>query len=551
MTQSAWGLRPTIERTVETGLEEILKPPAAHPAVGLEEFHWPGKGKPATDNSEAVEVVVAALAGPHVGLKGPLKGFLTSGSASASAAVQQLIASSNLDWTFEDPLRRTFIAAWTAALYGFSGEAATALNRYLLLVEPYEAVVEMLSDEPRMNTESAVDVIHEMLALFGQPPLTSPEHRMDAYLNVVMAWANVLAVLETGEVGEFRVVTQQGDSYAYALSKEDMTSTLGEIQRDMWHTMSRDWTSFVLPMELAINHVVRVSADIQDGKRQITVEMETALLPPPEISLRNVSSYLGRVFRVYRDRAAREGHSSVTIRLAHNPIKRMWPEVVSAPANMTEEAIRGWRVRFLESLEKFRHAGISRSLAREWVDRLEEEKGSPQATVVNIRILDTPRDAAGQEEAAVEQLSAADFTRRTGQATLPGTSSVYIIAGLEERTRIHLFAQATLFAQFERWVSQRVETLPPGLVIATAELPSDPGNLKAPGLVLKDIYLGLPFEAPSSILPILEMSLAAPLPSLATLIFHALKGKAGEVKAVIGMTSWVDANNRRIFAFFA
>jgi len=176
--------------------------------------------------------------------------------------------------------------------------------------------------------------------------------------------------------------------------------------------------------------------------------------------------------------------------------------------------------------------------------------GHKRLRALRMHWVATKAIGSGQEEVVVEQTTPANFTSRSGQSAPAGTSAVFVVSGLQGRTRIRLFAQAPLFDQFAHWAAEQLRELPEGLFFSVTALPADPAQLQAPGLVLKDAMLDLPFPADRSILAILEKHLSDSLPALETVLFHALTGKAGQVKALIGMTTWTDANGKRIFAFF-
>ncbi len=157
---------------------------------------------------------------------------------------------------------------------------------------------------------------------------------------------------------------------------------------------------------------------------------------------------------------------------------------------------------------------------------------------------------SGLEETTVREVTPMEFTRLSGQPTPPDTRAVLVFSGLEEQTRVQLFAQAPLFAPFAQWAQDHLAELPEGLSLFVLPLPDNPSQLQAPGLVLKDALLNLPFPADRSTLPILERYRSDPLPALAPVLYYAFTGKTGQIKALIGMTSWIDANGKRIFAFF-
>ncbi|MBI3323320.1 MAG: HD domain-containing protein [Candidatus Omnitrophica bacterium] len=159
--------------------------------------------------------------------------------------------------------------------------------------------------------------------------------------------------------------------------------------------------------------------------------------------------------------------------------------------------------------------------------------------------------AAGLEEGrvTVERITPEGFAQRFPEARWwDGAKGVYL-AGPETASRVRFYVgHETLRQQLEEWLRGERAKLPEGMEVYLLRLPSAAGELRAPGAIVKDWMLKLPYG--QQILPELEAAVGEPLPSLPTMVLFALKGAGGQVEAVIGVMKLQDAQGNTVYAYF-
>lgn len=161
-----------------------------------------------------------------------------------------------------------------------------------------------------------------------------------------------------------------------------------------------------------------------------------------------------------------------------------------------------------------------------------------------------PLISAGLEETArVERMAPEEFGRRFPQAQWPrGAGGVYL-AFAEAASSVRFYAgHDTLWDSLQQWLDGERSKLPEGMEAYLLRLPKNAAELQAPGVIVKDWMLTLPYG--QQVLPELEAAVGEPLPSLPAMILFALKGAGGEVEVVIGVMKLEDAEGRTVFAYF-
>ncbi len=154
----------------------------------------------------------------------------------------------------------------------------------------------------------------------------------------------------------------------------------------------------------------------------------------------------------------------------------------------------------------------------------------------------------GPAAVEVETVSAEEFQRRFHGAAVPeGVKRIHLVPG-ENGIRIRIFAAPTLLDWLRQTLADELRDLPEGLRVEILPLPESAEHLQAPALIAKDWMIELPFV--QALLPVLEMVLGEPAPSLPTLVLYALRGAGGQVEAVIGVMKLQDAQGNTVYAYF-
>ena len=123
---------------------------------------------------------------------------------------------------------------------------------------------------------------------------------------------------------------------------------------------------------------------------------------------------------------------------------------------------------------------------------------------------------AGLEEqgpVTAERITPEQFARMFPGTRLPeGARGAYLVPR-EAGSRVRIYsAHDTLWDQLRKWLEGERAKLPEGVEVDLLRLPADASELKAPGVIVEDWMLKLPYG--QQVLPELKAEVGKPLPAI-------------------------------------